>query len=65
VIKIGNDAAGRAQDLYKAMRRYKHARKRCETCPNLEDCAGIREIETAISWALQVIQDEWSALYDS
>ena len=51
-----------AADLTKAVRRLHRVMKACEQCPNGDDCAIARQIQTEINAAIQTVSDEWSQL---
>jgi hypothetical protein len=51
-----------AADLTKAVRRLHRVMKACEQCPNADDCAIARQIQSEINAAIQIVSDEWSQL---
>ena len=65
VILAANQAHGAAGELYKALHRYKKLKRQCDQCPRKFDCSAIGEADRAIHDGIQLINDEWNALYDA
>ena len=59
VILEANNVTSLALDLGKALRKFRRSKQRCQTCPALEECTAIQEIETVIRTTIQNLQEEW------
>lgn len=65
VLLSANRMTGKTADLHKALRRYLRLRQQCERCPQAAHCLPILAADGAIHASIQLINDEWNALYDA